>query len=132
MMSARQRVEDWLDEEHIIRLRDWCRNGATNAQIAERIGISERTLYAWQNRNVQFRNILKEDKDLADAQVENALFKAACEGNTTAMIFWLKNRRHKQWRDKVDVDTNTDALEKLDAMLEKVLDVTADNDTETE
>ena len=32
--------------------------------------------------------------------VENALFKNAIEGNTTAQIFWLKNRRPDKWRDK--------------------------------
>ena len=32
--------------------------------------------------------------------VENALFKNAIEGNVTAQIFWLKNRKPDKWRDK--------------------------------
>jgi len=51
----------------------------------------------------------------ADAQVAYAVFRKATgyERNgvwyppdTTAAIFWLKNRRRDQWRDKVDVDQN--------------------------
>ena len=34
----------------------------------------------------------------------------------TAQIFWLKNRKPEQWRDKQEV-TDTSALEKLDAIL---------------
>ena len=39
-------------------------------------------------------------KEVVDYQVENALLSAALEGNTTAQIFWLKNRRPDKWRDK--------------------------------
>ena len=35
-----------------------------------------------------------------DFEVENALLKSAIDGNTTAQIFWLKNRRPDKWRDK--------------------------------
>lgn len=39
--------------------------------------------------------------------------------DTTALIFWLKNRKPKQWRDKVDVEgeSNKETLEKLDEVL---------------
>ncbi len=32
--------------------------------------------------------------------VENALWVAAQNGNITACIFWLKNRRPGKWRDR--------------------------------
>lgn len=39
--------------------------------------------------------------------------------DTTALIFWLKNRKPKQWRDKVDIEgeSNKETLEKLDKVL---------------
>lgn len=39
--------------------------------------------------------------------------------DTTALIFWLKNRKPKQWRDKVDIEgeSNKETLEKLDEVL---------------
>ena len=39
-----------------------------------------------------------------DFEVENALYKSAIGGNVTAQIFWLKNRRKQQWRDKVEYE----------------------------
>ena len=55
----------------------------------------------WLRRNApDFADTLKKTKEVVDRQVENALFKKACEGDTTAMIFWLKNRRPNDWRDK--------------------------------
>ena len=35
-----------------------------------------------------------------DYEVENALLKRALSGDTTAQIFWLKNRKPEKWRDK--------------------------------
>ena len=37
--------------------------------------------------------------------------------DTTAQIFWLKNRQVKKWRDKVEIADN-DAIKKLDELLE--------------
>ena len=39
--------------------------------------------------------------------MENALLQTALAGNTTAQIFWLKNRRPDKWRDKMEVKTET-------------------------
>lgn len=39
-------------------------------------------------------------------------------GDTTAQIFWLKNRKPEHWRDKQEY-VDTSALEKLDQILEE-------------
>ena len=36
--------------------------------------------------------------------MENALLRNAIKGDTTAQIFWLKNRRPDKWRDKRDLE----------------------------
>ena len=41
-------------------------------------------------------------------------------GDTTAQIFWLKNRRKQQWRDKVEVETNGEELNKVKELLGKI------------
>jgi hypothetical protein len=64
------------------------------------MGITAKTLYEWKNKYSEISESLKKTKEVVDRQVENALFKKACEGDTTAMIFWLKNRRPNDWRDK--------------------------------
>lgn len=122
MGRKRVSIDDWLTKENLIRIQGWARDGLSNEQIAYNMGISDRTLYKWQKKNVQFKQALKVGKDTADRQVENALFKSALgyeykeevvtndgrvvtvtkhqKANTTAQIFWLKNRKPEQWRDK--------------------------------
>jgi transcriptional regulator with XRE-family HTH domain len=106
--------------------RKLCRLGATDKEISEFFGIGEATLNRWKNDHPEFRESLKSGKALADAEVADKLFKRATgyshdavkifndEGvplivpytenyppDTTAAIFWLKNRRPDLWRDKV-------------------------------
>ncbi len=46
--------------------------------------------------------------DYYDYQVENALLNKALGGDTTAQIFWLKNRRPDKWRDKPSGDKSAE------------------------
>lgn len=108
---TRQKVEDWLDGDNRTLLEGWARNGLTDHQLASNIGIAPSTLYEWKKKSSEFSNILKRNKDVVDTLVENALFKAAIEGNVTAMIFWLKNRKHAEWRDKRDEAENKEEEE---------------------
>ena len=57
-----------------------------------------------------------------DYEVENALLKNALDGNVTAQIFWLKNRKKNEWRDKVEYETNNDDLNKVKELLAKIED----------
>lgn len=81
-------------------IKDWCRNGATDEQIYNRLGISRNAFYEYQKKHREFYESLKYNKEYCDGQIENALFEAAKAGNVTAQIFWLKNRRPKVWREK--------------------------------
>ena len=110
---AKTTYKDWEAEEKILLLQGWARNGLTNEQIASNMGIGITTLWEWRKKSPKIANALKIGKDEADIQVENALYKAALEGNTTAMIFWLKNRRSKEWRDKIQQEITTESAVKL-------------------
>lgn len=110
---AKTTYKDWEAEEKILLLQGWARNGLTNEQIASNMDIVVSTLWEWRKKSPKISNALKIGKDEADIQVENALYKAALEGNTTAMIFWLKNRRSKEWRDKIKQEITTESAVKL-------------------
>lgn len=110
---AKTTYKDWETEERILLLQGWARNGLTNEQIASNMDIVVSTLWEWRKKSPKISNALKIGKDEADIQVENALYKAALEGNTTAMIFWLKNRRSKEWRDKIQQEITTESAVKL-------------------
>lgn len=94
-----------LYSEEIAHLAaDHARRGATNQEIADKLGIDVATLYRWAAQYPVFCEALKQQKDVVDSQVENALLKQALAGNVVAQIFWLKNRRSMEWRDKRDYE----------------------------
>ena len=119
---AKGKYDEWLTEEGLLKIEGWARDGLTDEQIAHNMGIAIKTLYNWKNKHVPILQALKNGKEVVDRMVENALLKSALgyeyeedgmtkdgdvvslrkvqHPNTTAMIFWLKNRKPKEWRDK--------------------------------
>lgn len=114
------KINDWLEPDKLILLEGWSRNGLTNQQIADNIGINVKTLYDWKNKESDICNALKKGKEVVDIEVENALLKSALSGNVTAQIFWLKNRKPKIWRDKVQYENSLDEITKLDKILNEI------------
>ena len=101
---AKSKYKEWLEPHNLIRIQGWARDGLTEEQISHNMGINPKTLWEWKAKYSKIGNVLKINKDIADRQVENALFKAALEGNITAQIFWLKNRKRAEWRDKQEIE----------------------------
>lgn len=97
---AKSRWEDVKDK--LVLVEGWARSGLTDEQIAHNLGIGYTTFKDYKNKYPTFLTALKKGKEVVDFEVENALLKSALEGNTTAQIFWLKNRKPKEWRDKVE------------------------------
>jgi len=122
--------EEWLTKDGLMQIEGWARDGLTNDQIAHNIGISGRSFAEWISRFSSISSALKKGKAPVDIEVENALLKSAlgfeyeetiteieelpggkqkkqirkvkkyAPPNSTAQIFWLKNRRPDRWRDK--------------------------------
>ena len=117
---------EWLTEEGLIQIEGWARDGLIDEQIAQNMGISYSTFKDWKKKFSDFSAVLKRGKEVVDRQVENALLKTAIgyvyeeetvtnagdvvvvkkysKPNTTAQIFWLKNRKRNQWTDKSEVE----------------------------
>lgn len=93
---AKGQYQKWLEPDNLILLEGWKRNGLTDQQIADNIGINRRTLDKWKTKYGRIGHALKMGHESANYAVEGKLFRKAIQGNTTAMIFWLKNN----WRDK--------------------------------
>lgn len=117
---AKGKYEKWLKEENLLLLEGWARDGLTDEQIAKNMGISVKTLFNWKTSYLPILQALKKGKEVVDYEVENALLSSALEGNTTAQIFWLKNRRPDKWRDKQKEETGKTALDKLDNILKEI------------
>lgn len=120
--------------EYAEQVEGICKLGATEAQMAEIFGVSVRTLAAWKRKHPEFLAGVKAGKDTADQQVAASLFRLAIgfehqavkifgdpktgselivdyteryAPNVTACIFWLKNRRPDEWRDKQAIEHTT-------------------------
>jgi len=115
-----------------------CLLGATDQELADSFGVQEKTINNWKIKHPEFLQSLKEGKEEADAKVAQSLysraigykaepeFKEEMEANgevksitkttktvgpdTTAAIFWLKNRKSDKWRDKHDLGISGDGI----------------------
>lgn len=107
----------------------YCSMGLTDEQLAGVLGIAKSTLNEYKKDYPEFSDSIKKGKLISDDRVERSLFERATgyehedvyistyEGKVivtdivkhyppdpTSMIFWLKNRRPKEWRDKTEIE----------------------------
>lgn len=120
---AKGLYQKWLEEDNLTLLQGWKRNGLTDEQIAHNMGISVHTLNHWKQKYKQIRQSLKVGRETANFIVERELFQKAINGNTTAMIFWLKNN----WRDKYNDSELSPEERKLAVARMKKLEVETKN-----
>lgn len=115
--------------EYVEQARKLCALGATDAQLADFFKVSVSTVSLWKCVHEEFSESLKAFKEKADELVEQSLYRRAMgyehdetdirvvgtrlvktpmrkhyPPDTTAAIFWLKNRRSQEWRDRQDVE----------------------------
>jgi transposase len=151
-MGRKGKYAEWLEGDNLILLKGWARDGLTDEQISQNMGIALSTFYDWKKKFSDFSDALKKSKEVVDKEVENALHKSAkgfyveetveelrwdrdageyrmvvtkrtrkyIPPSNVAQIFWLKNRKPEVWKDKREIDTNTEALEKLDEIMDKM------------
>ena len=132
---AKGQMHDWTEPERLLQLEAWARDGLTQEQIAHNVGIGRSTLNRWIKAEPLIAAALKKGKEVADIEVENALFKRATgyvytevkveyecgvevkrteitkevPPDVGAQCFWLKNRRPDKWRDKHEVEADVDS-----------------------
>lgn len=99
---AKMTVDELLEPEGLALLEGRARDGLTEQEIAKSLGISRSTLYRWKEEHPELAQALRRGKEVVDYQVEGALLQTALGGNTTAQLFWLRNRRPDKWKDKPD------------------------------
>lgn len=111
-----------------------CALGATDQELAEFFSVDVRTVQRWRLQHEDFCRAVKSGKEASDERVERSLYQRAIgydvteqqaikvrvgtnqeevrvvevtrhvPPDTTAAIFWLKNRRPQAWRDKQEID----------------------------
>lgn len=83
--------------------------GADMALAAKAAGISRQKLYECRAASETLKERIEEAKACADDVVVKSLYtKATKDHDVTAMIFWLKNRRPLEWRDRRELNLTAD------------------------
>lgn len=122
------KINEWLQDDKLILLEGWARDGLSEDQIAKNMGITRPTLWDWKKKETNIFNALKKGKEVADYEVENAVFKRATgytyeektyengllvktvvkevAPDTTAQIYWLKHRQREKWGEKETTNNN--------------------------
>lgn len=107
------------------------KEGKTEDEIGNILGVTRRTLNNWKGKHSDLLYAVREARQVADQLVEASLYSRALgyshpetktfmhEGciiteditkhyppDTTAAMFWLRNRQPKRWREKTEGDVN--------------------------
>lgn len=116
-------------QEYCIQAEKLCRKGFIDAELADFFEVNVDTIYEWKKVHSEFSDALKSGKRHSDSKVVDALYNRALgyeyeeiktekgsaggkvsvttkqmAGDTTAQIFWLKNRDSANWKDKQDIN----------------------------
>lgn len=147
------RFDPWITEDGLLKIQGWARDGLIDKQVAKNMGVAESTLRGWKRRFPEIAEALRKGKEVVDREVENALYKRALgywvtetetttyqDGttkttekrrhivpDTTAQIFWLKNRKPDQWREKNDL-----TLTPSNGVLESLMELHRHGDSKVE
>lgn len=96
--------------------------GLTDEEIARTLGVCRDTIATRKKRDLKLREALQSGKAKADMNVIKGLYTRATQGNdTTAAIFWLKNRQPDRWRDRREMGlTGPEAGDPVELKIEVV------------
>ena len=130
---ARKNLYESSIKDKLTLIEAWKRDGLADEQIANNLGIAYSTFREYKNKYSALSAVLKKGKEVADIEVENALFKRAIgykykevikevkeidgkksthvkevikemPGDVGAQIFWLKNRKSSKWKDRPEIE----------------------------
>lgn len=152
---------DWLEEDNLMLLECWARDGYTFEDIANRIGITYNTLRWWRKQYPEIDKALKTGREIIDYKVENALLKSALgyktketkvttiirhgkvvetikettdkeqAPNVSAAQCWLYNRLPKKWKNMNSRANILDDMDEDTSIQVIVTRATRDNMTQT-
>ena len=152
------KYDKWICEDGLLQISAWARDGLSEKDIANNMGVAYSTFNDWKKRFSELSEALKKSKAIADIVVENALYRNATgysyieqvsatkkevfykDGKrekeivtpialdlvrhkppeTTAQIYWLKNRKPIEWRDKREPPEDGKPVDGMESLVEKI------------
>ena len=96
-------------------------DGAREEDIFKRLGIGHTAWNDYKNKHTVLTDALKISKETLIAKLEDTMYKQALRGNSTLLIFSLKNLAPSKWGDKIDV-TGSVEIKQFSKLLDKFVD----------
>ena len=139
-------------KEFAEQARKLCEKGFTDKDLSEFFEVEEKTINNWKKAHPEFLHAIKSAKAYSDDAIVNSLYNKALgytlteereeestggegggqtkivkttkqvAGDTTAMIFWLKNRQPEKWREKQEIHNTHKLSDDFDALLDDAAD----------
>ena len=131
--------------EFVKTAKKLCELGATDSDVAEALGVHVATINRWKSEHKPFCESLKVGKAEADNRVEMSLYRKAVgyeyeavkifqfqgeelvvpyteiqHPDTTAAIFWLKNRMSEKYREKPEGEGGDDLGSAINKLIDKL------------
>lgn len=122
MGITRETLRVWKNKHSVISVtlkkgKEVVDTEVENALLQKALGITKTVQKPIKIKEVKYDNGKRVSEKESISYAEEEVF---IPPDTTAQIFWLKNRRPDKWRDKQKDEADTTALEKLDNILEEI------------
>lgn len=141
-------IQGKFDPKYVAVAAKMAERGFIDREIADTLGIEITTFHRWKAAHPELLKALKTGKELPDQRVERSLFNRAVgytfeseelfvdrfgdehrmatvkhvPPDTTAQIFWLKNRRPDEWRDRQEISHTVTTADDLAAARRRALE----------
>ncbi|WP_159086372.1 hypothetical protein [Burkholderia mayonis] len=123
MENLRPRASSYKPE-YAELARNYALLGATIEEIGPLLGVTGRTIKNWKKAHPEFAEAIAIGNKHADAKVIGRAFERCVEGDSTMLIFWLKNRMG--WRDRRDTQLSGPGGEPLTVQIVRFGEVDED------
>lgn len=124
---AKGKYEKWLEKDNLTRLKAWARDGLTDEQIAQNMGISIRTLYTWKSKYVQIMQALKKNKEIVDAEIEESLISTMQKHTITTIQYKMVKKDDLVLKAERTKFMNVYKLDHPEATKDQILIATAES-----
>lgn len=78
---AKGKYHDWLTPDGLLLIKGWARDGLTDKEISDNIGVSQQTFCEWRKRFPEFSESIKKGRRPVLVEVEDTFFEKKLKGH---------------------------------------------------
>lgn len=124
---AKAEYKKWQEPDNLIKLQGWARDGLTNEQIAQKIGVRRETISVWCSKYPNIANALKKGKEVIDYEIENSLISTMKKHKIKTTTYKMVKKDDLVLKAERTKFMNMFKLDHPDATKEQILIATAEN-----